>query len=685
MKPFTPFRMLVVCLVLFSLIITPQRGWALHANSVAQQDSPTLNFCITDIPTIGTFPVVKFNFRVFDQKFEPVKEISDQDLRVSENGLNPISLTPGMLSNEQGLGVDYFIVVDRSNRIGDQDQLQVKAILDSFVSYFDESKDQVKIVTDENNGAKVFYPSPTATKLSQAIANFPTERGRNLYLADNALSLILDEMEGSFNTCQKPKILIVIVGDDSISKTMIASVAERAKKSSAKLFVFHAKNHWSGVFQSRADYEEMAKVAGGKYIQITPDGDAGRSIFNTFINYRHSFSATYRTGSGVSGAHVIGFQYQGINVPAKGSNSYTVSLLQPQATLAMPSSIVTRIATRIIDGGYVYDKVAEIISVNVAFPDGYPRKISSKAVMIINQAGKGEVRVPIILTSSSGDAYQFSWDLENISDPYRNDLGIKIELVDELNFSFVSADTSVAVLNNIPANLLFERFLVYIMAGVVFLLIIALIVMWRRMGNLVVKGREVISNVAGAIRKTIVGGGKRGKPLATIKIIDGPPSMINQELKIYSESIKLGRDPQKADMTFYAPDANSSVSGLHARIEKVNGIWRIVAVSSSGSETFVDESPIPFNEPYSLNTGQVIRLGYLAQQPVVFSFNSEVSGSAGPRTTIVGGIGEDLRRTQVDEKTVPVNVVKVSADKRESLKQSKEESDNIFDEFRERE
>jgi len=650
---------------------------------MALQDSSTLNFCITDVPTIGTFPAVKFNFRVFDRKFDPVKEISDQDLRVSENGLNPVPLTPGMLSNEQGLGVDYYIVVDRSNRIGDQDQLQVKAILDSFVSYFDESKDQVKIITDENNGANVFYPSPTATKLSQAIANYPTARGRNMYLADNALSTILDEIEGSFNTCQKPKILIVIVGDDSISKTMITSVAERAKKSSAKLFVFHAQNHWDGLFHSQSDYEEMAKVAGGKYIQITSEGDAGRSIFNTFINYRHSFSATYRTGNGVSGAHVIGFQYQGVNVPAKGSNTYTVSLLQPQATLVVPS-IITRIAKQTVKTGYVYDKVTEKISVNVAFPDGYPRKISSKAVMIINQTGKGEVRVPITLTSSSGDVYQFSWDLEDISDSSRNDLGMKIELVDELNLSFVSADAPVTVLSQIPTALLVERNLVYVMAGVVFLMVIALIVMWRRMGTLAVKGREMISNVAGAIRKTIVGGGKRGKPLATIKIIDGPPSMINQELKIYSESIKLGRDPQKADMTFYAPDANSSVSGLHARIEKVNGIWRIVAVSSSGSETFVDESPIPFNEPYSLNSGQVIRLGYLAQQPVVFSFNSEGSGSAGPRTTIVGG-GEDVRRTQVDEKTVPVNVVKVSADKRESLKQSKEESDNIFDEFRERE
>lgn len=200
--------------------------------------------------------------------------------------------------------------------------------------------------------------------------------------------------------------------------------------------------------------------------------------------------------------------------------------------------------------------------------------------------------------------------------------------------------------------------------GIFSIIIIFLqIIIFRRQPKLFFSqvGKSV-SNVVGAVRRTIVGGGRRGKPLATLRIIEGSPAMIGQELKIFSESIKLGRDPQKADMTFFTPEANTSISGLHARIEKVNGTWRIVAVSSSGSETFVDDTAIPFNEPYPLNDGRIIRLGYLAQQPVVFRFTSEVV-----------------------EKTIPSNVIKISADKRTPLKQPKDDSDNIFDEFRERE
>ena len=122
-----------------------------------------------------------------------------------------------------------------------------------------------------------------------------------------------------------------------------------------------------------------------------------------------------------------------------------------------------------------------------------------------------------------------------------------------------------------------------------------------------------------------------------------------------------------------------------ARLEKVNGAWRIVALSERRSETFVDDSVIPFNEPYPLNSGQVVRLGYLAQQPVVFTFASMGSSDefVPPRTTLVGG-NDDVRKTNVDDKTVPVNLVKISDEKKEAIKQSKDTPDDPFAEFRER-
>lgn len=151
--------------------------------------------------------------------------------------------------------------------------------------------------------------------------------------------------------------------------------------------------------------------------------------------------------------------------------------------------------------------------------------------------------------------------------------------------------------------------------------------------------------------------------------------MINQELKIQTESIKLGRDPQKADMTFYGANVNSSLSGLHAQIERVNQAWRIVPLSTSGSETFINDDP-PFNEPTPLHNGQIIRLGYPAQQPVVFEF-TDLSQSlrqteSSPRVT------EKPRTTDVGNGTL-------SQPKRPSSgSQSDGQNDNIFDEYRDR-
>jgi len=107
--------------------------------------------------------------------------------------------------------------------------------------------------------------------------------------------------------------------------------------------------------------------------------------------------------------------------------------------------------------------------------------------------------------------------------------------------------------------------------------------------------------------------------LAVLKVMDGPGKLIGQELKIYTESVRLGRDPTQSDFSFYA-DANSSISGLHAKIERINSDWRIVALSQSGNETFLDGEALPMMEPRPIRDGQVIRLGYLGQQSVDLEF-----------------------------------------------------------------
>ena len=679
MKPSVAYKWISLFLVILTLFVSPKAGAALNINSPASQAESAINFCITDVPVTGTYPEVKINFRVFDQGLDPVDLISDKDLRVSENGLAPVPFDSVTKNSANATGIDYYILIDRGNRT---DQDQARLFLDSFLAnMYDETRDTAQIFTDEENQTTQLYPSPAFSKLSQAVANFPTVKVGSPRLADNAIRSIINNIDGSFNTCQKPRVLFMVVGDNAISESLAVDISVSAKRSFTKIILYHTANPYDKAFNSRGYYEKMALDASGQYIQVVSGGDTARLVSETIAGYRQSYTGVYRTNNGASGSHDISFVYKGGNILAKGSTSYTINLLSPQATLVVPS-IIERTAKQSIDTGYVYDKTSQSVSVNVAFPDGFPRAVSSVGILVVNDPVNGETRSSIMLIPTSGDVYQFNWDMANIGDSVRKDLAIKVELSDETGLSFTSQDAPVAVLNHIPLSLMWERYLVYIMLGVVFLLIIALILMRRRMGNLMARGRDAFTNVVDVIRKTEIFG-RQSKALAVIRIVDGPPAMINQELKIFTESVKLGRDPQKADLTFHSPDTKSSVSGLHARIEKVDGNWRITAVSQSGSETFVDEVAIPFNTQRTLRNGQKVRLGYHAQHPVVFIFNSEVSNLTSDDANATGGY--DLGKTEIVDSPTPTKVVRISSEKKAIIKeQSKADTDNFFDEFRDR-
>lgn len=128
-------------------------------------------------------------------------------------------------------------------------------------------------------------------------------------------------------------------------------------------------------------------------------------------------------------------------------------------------------------------------------------------------------------------------------------------------------------------------------------------------------------------------------------------------------------------------------AGFMRAWKKFNGSWRIISVSQS-SETFINDEPIPSNEPVYIQNGQKIRLGELAQQPVVFEFQTEKSGSTTDvRTTDVGGT-DDFRKTRMDDdkdKTVPIGIIRKVDDKaigKKPMKKPSDVSDLVFDEFR---
>ncbi len=640
MKLRSNFIQAVILLVV--LFAVPGVGYAQRLSGQALQSAQGPVLCVTSAPNAASFPYVSLNFRLLDQNYLPIRP-AETDLRISENGQTSVPLE-GSIQDGGEVGIDYYVIVDVGNRTP---QDYVRSILQTFANsgYVNEATDTIKVYTDQENGAYLYYPGGrSGNTFSEAASGYPLYGDLTYRSVNASLDTVLSQIETNPDICQKTRVIIMLMGDDALLMGGVDSFANRIKTSLAKTMVLHL----AGKYQSRDIYESLAQKTGGVYWQIkSVEDDVKPELLDSFKVYKQVYSAKYRTNSGEAGSHSISAIYQTANIPIKGQASYTVDILPPTVLLE-GEPVINRAATaQTQDGNILYDQDSSTYTFRVNWGDSYPREIKG-AALVWNENGQ-ETQIDVPLDSVGDNAYQVTWNFAAINVPGEHYLSLKIKLVDEFGNDAYSAPLSVTIINNdepIQPPKWYERTEVLVLGSVVIVLIILVIIMWRKIGVLAKQGGAALAKIGGEIRKTLVGGGKKGKPLASLKVLDGPPTIIGQELKIYTESIKLGRNPQLADMTFYGPDVNTSISGLHARLEKLSGYWRIVALSQSGSETFLDDQPIPFNEPVRINSGQKVRLGYFTQQPVVFEFSTEASEV---RKTAVEPVAsaDDPRKTDV--------------------------------------
>jgi hypothetical protein len=399
------------------------------------------------------------------------------------------------------------------------------------------------------------------------------------------------------------------------------------------------------------NYEQVTSYKNSDFTQLDP------SIFSTIKNSRQTYALQYRSTEGTSGSHVISIFLDNQRQKTQSNSSeYTVSILAPEITLSTPTegSIIERTALMKSEKTFLYDIDTQTVQFQLGWPDGYPRSIASADLLIQNQIG---TEAAASITPSDMGTLSFEWDMRGITTEGDNPIVLQVRVTDELGYTASSQPVSIIVRNTIPtgmASSLADAFTRYVLIGLSVLvlgLIFVVIFFWKKVSKMAT-GR-VVGKIFNDIKKTITGGGKKGKPLAILKVVKGPADLVGKELPIYTESTSLGRDPSRADFTFYS-DSNSSISGLHAKLERVNNQWRIVGVSQSGSETFIDDVAIPSMEPRKLIDGQIIRLGYPAQQCVELEFRS------------VGSEGTDRpnRRTRVEdgprEKAGPTRTTEVA-------------------------
>jgi hypothetical protein len=106
--------------------------------------------------------------------------------------------------------------------------------------------------------------------------------------------------------------------------------------------------------------------------------------------------------------------------------------------------------------------------------------------------------------------------------------------------------------------------------------------------------------------------------LATLRVVDGPPAQKGMEIPIEQNLVKLGRDPAKADITFYTGQT-SSVSSLHCSLRHYRERFYVTDHGSTNGTT-VNGEVLEAETPFELESGDKIVLGDVASNGVSLVF-----------------------------------------------------------------
>lgn len=586
-------------------------------------------------PDLSSFPDVSVDLRILSQTGLAINTIERGQINIFENGNlgNVINLE----KQPNGVGLNLYIVLDEFNRT---DEKIVAEFISRFASRFMvENLDQVTIITNNPRVEGRANPNislPATSSLGDLLAFASNHRNlRNHQYVNQALLeaysiAINDNLLESHATH-----IILLAGPDTIFQpaNMIEEIQQKWNISRIPLHVFEIQHRSAGFNNSQA-YRDLAEAGKGKYHQIRQVDQQSQDFtilddpfFLPLINERLTYRLVYRSTSGDLGNRDVLINIFGQNISDATQPNFSYSIdLQPASIIfnkPTQNARIIRTAQEDLGDRFLYDQDVQRIEFTVNWPDQYPRNISSINLEIKSSDGIETINIPV---GPSGEIYQYDWDLRNITQEGDNPVEINVKVVDELGLGGESDFTSIFISNVIPPEILRSEIegrlqrtnmLAYGLGLLVLVLFIMLFVMRKKIKDLDLKG--IGSSIVNQVRKTFLPNRGRQNPVAYLSIISGPENMIGEKLEVFTESMKLGRDPAQADFVFYSPESKSTVSGLHAEIRKQNGQWIIENYSSSG-ETIVNGMRIVDDRPTMINPGDNVRLGYLAQQCVEFQF-----------------------------------------------------------------
>lgn len=657
--------------------------------------SSTNSVCIVGEPDATTFPDVTVKFRVLDQRDHVAQNLNQSQFKIIEEGKD---YNPSIVTNSEGTGLNLYFVIDRGNRT---DAATVKAVMTRFAEQvMINGLDRVSVVsTDftENATMRVYGPDTSKNNLQVFANNLSSSSLLKPLSSVAGIRAAINNIRADAFGCSTPNIIVVITGPDVLANEIqFESAVTTALETNSQIYVIHTTNKGT---DNQEDFEDLASKTNGLYIpastRLTSSSSTlDDSLFPLLNSARYTYEASYRAKGDLSGQRNLSVIINNVETASQDAkSSYTVKLAAPLVTIKTPieGTIITRSAVDFVEPDFIYNVDTQKIEWDVSWPDTYSRDTESIKIFA------GQETLTDLGKSTN---YQYEWDLKNIKEKGSNALTLRVEVVDELGMVGTSDTINVVVTNFIPEELVPKdqveviirelKWPLYALYGFIGLLLILALIFRKRL-KYAFSAKGAIGNAIENVRKTIVGGrGHRRSPIAKLEVLRP-----TQETKsIFTESVKLGRDPNLSDYTFFSLNSECSVSGEHAHLVKKRDGWVIIGVSSSKSPVFVDGKQINLHEEIPLANGQIVELGYEDLGSALFRF-VEIAPAEIPNFFQSDGTGSDLdeegyRKTQVliredstdSGSTLETNVLAGELDSFNEMTKDQDDFDLLFDDLR---
>ncbi|HEY3289763.1 MAG TPA: FHA domain-containing protein [Anaerolineae bacterium] len=581
-------------------------------------------YFITNVDS-SKFPNISFTLRAIDASNHVIPDLTAANMPVFENGKTVPSKDVRVTPHTDGpLSIVYVVDLgSQSNyqNILDALRLSISRLVDGGT--FVDGRDNVRLLVRENPGSgdrtsSKVGPTSKGRELVDFVAsyNFPRSAGKTKGLKgiDDAISG-MDKMVAEPGIKDAAILFFSRSIEDPIASVAATAAQNTASDAKAKYIIVHTVQ----TDPSLPDQQPLQLAAAGsegKFVKLVTNA-AGASmddIYQMLAAQRTYYTVSYVSPSGASGSRSIT-----VGTPEKQTTGrigeYSVTVAPPLVTLTPQSTILRRTPIPGITGSQnPYSPLSIRATVNVAWTDNITRSVQ-KVEYSVNGVVKDTKSAADFSPGST--SVEVVADISDITKPGTNITTLTVRVVDALGAE-ASAQERITVevvapvvptATPVPIVSADSPVVPIVAIVVVFLLLAILLVL------LLTRRR------AGTTAPVPTRNAPAASPaLATLFVLQGPPNILNQQLRLTKNSTVLGRDA-KCDLSFYAGQP-SSVSSVHAVVEMTADGAFSIKDNGSTNGTQVNGEKLKVGVPVPLRDGDEITLGNTANRGVKLRFAS---------------------------------------------------------------